>query len=155
MSILSDQDGEMLLVALEQARTGGSEGGIPIGAALYVTGGELLGAGRNRRVQDGDPTSHGETDAFRAAGRRPTYNDTTLITTLFPCRYCTGMILQFGIPRVIVGDCRTVDTDHLELLVEAGVEVIDAASEECFQMIQEWIPNNQDLFYEDGGRTRG
>src|SRR3954470_12244944 len=94
----------MLSVALEEAREGLSEGGIPIGAALFTVAGELLGRGHNRRVQDGDPSVHGETDAFRNAGRRRSYRDTVMVTTLAPCWYCSGLIRQFGFARVVVGE---------------------------------------------------
>src|SRR3954454_18457747 len=93
----------MLGAALDEARAGYAEGGVPVGAALFAADGTLLGRGRNRRVQDGDPSTHGETAAFRAAGRRPSYRDTTMTTTLSPCWYCSGLILQFGISRVVIG----------------------------------------------------
>ena len=97
-------DREMLEVALEEARAGLAEGGIPIGAALFSSSGELLGRGHNRRVQDGDPSLHGETAAFKAAGRQRSYRDTVMVTTLAPCWYCSGLVRQFGIPKVIVGE---------------------------------------------------
>ena len=98
---------QMLAVALEEARAGRAEGGIPIGAALFDTEGTLLGRGHNRRVQDDDPSVHGETDAFRNAGRRRSYRDTIMVTTLAPCWYCSGLIRQFGIGTVVVGESRT------------------------------------------------
>src|SRR6187397_2388704 len=97
----------MLAVALEEARTGRAEGGIPIGAALFTRDGQMLGRGHNRRVQDDDPSVHGETDAFRNAGRRRSYRDTVMVTTLAPCWYCSGLIRQFGIGTVVVGESRT------------------------------------------------
>src|SRR3954462_13105528 len=97
-------DAAMLSVALEEARAGLAEGGIPIGAALFTRSGELLGRGHNRRVQDDDPSSHGETDAFRAAGRRRSYRDSVMVTTLSPCWYCSGLIRQFGFGAVVIGE---------------------------------------------------
>src|SRR5437868_3323384 len=97
----------MLEVAVAEARAGMAEGGIPIGSALFDAAGELLGRGHNRRVQSGDPSAHAEVDAFRAAGRRPSYRDTVMVTTLAPCWYCSGLIRQFGIPAVVVGESRT------------------------------------------------
>src|SRR5208282_3380398 len=97
----------MLAVALAEARAGLAEGGIPIGAAIFDAAGKLVGAGHNRRVQQGDPSLHGETDAFRNAGRRRSYQDTVMVTTLAPCWYCSGLILQFRIGAVIVGESRT------------------------------------------------
>ncbi len=94
----------MLEVAIEQARIGLAEGGVPVGGAIFKLDGTLLGAGRNRLVQNGDPSMHGETDAFRAAGRQPRYTDLILVTTLTPCRYCSGLISQFRFKQVIVGD---------------------------------------------------
>jgi cytosine/creatinine deaminase len=98
------RDREMLEVALEEARSGLAEGGIPVGAALFSADGELLGRGRNRRVQEQDPSLHGETDAFRRSGRRRSYRDTGMVTTLAPCWYCSGLVRQFGIPKVVVGE---------------------------------------------------
>src|SRR5438067_13760582 len=97
----------MLQVAIAEARQGLAEGGIPIGAALFDKDGNLLGRGRNRRVQEGDPSIHGETDAFRKAGRQRSYSDTIMVTTLAPCWYCSGLVRQFGIGTVIVGESET------------------------------------------------
>src|SRR6266705_645431 len=97
----------MLDVAIEEARTGLKEGGIPIGAALFDNEGNLLGRGHNRRVQEGDPSIHGETDAFRKAGRQRSYRNTIMVTTLAPCWYCSGLVRQFGIGTVIVGESQT------------------------------------------------
>src|SRR5258708_606380 len=113
----------MLEVALEEARAGLREGGIPIGSALFDASGALLGRGHNQRVQRDDPSAHAEVDAFRAAGRRPGYRDTTMVTTLSPCWYCSGLIRQFAIPRVIVGEAETF-AGGADWLREAGVEVI-------------------------------
>ena len=112
----------MLDVAVEEARAGLAEGGIPIGAALVGPDGEILGRGHNRRVQDGDPTVHGETAAFRDAGRRRDYRSTTMVTTLSPCWYCSGLIRQFGIGAVLVGEARTFHGGH-DWLAEHGVRV--------------------------------
>src|SRR5690349_18026532 len=119
----------MLAVALEEAHAGRSEGGIPIGAALFTRSGELLGRGHNRRVQDDDPSVHGETDAFRRAGRRRSYRDTVMVTTLSPCWYCSGLIRQFGIGTVVIGESRTF-AGGADWLREAGVTVIDLDSAE-------------------------
>src|SRR3954452_16664602 len=118
----------MLAVALEEARLGRSEGGIPIGAALFTREGELLGRGHNRRVQDDDPSVHGETDAFRNAGRRRSYRDTVMVTTLSPWCYCRGLIRQFGIGGVVIGESRTFQ-GGAHWLREAGVEVVDLDSQ--------------------------
>ena len=114
--------GRLLAIAVEEAKAGLAEGGIPIGAALFGAGGELLGRGHNRRIQDGDPSMHGETDAFRAAGRQPSYRGTTMVTTLSPCWYCSGLVRQFGISRLVVGEARTFAGRH-EWLAEDGVDV--------------------------------
>src|SRR6478735_1602410 len=115
-------DAAMLAVALEEARLGYSEGGIPIGAALFTRSGGLLGRGHNRRVQHDDPSAHGETDAYRNAGRRRSYTDTVMVTTLSPCWYCSGLIRQFGIGAVLIGESHTFVGGH-EWLREHGVEV--------------------------------
>lgn len=141
----------LLAVALEEARLGLSEGGIPIGAALFDAEGRPLGRGHNRRVQEGDPSAHGETDAFRKAGRRRTYRDTTMATTLAPCWYCSGLIRQFGIGRVVVGESVNF-RGGLDWLREAGVEVFDLASPECVRMLSEWIAANRVVWDEDIGR---
>src|ERR1700760_4448524 len=114
----------MLSVAIDEAKKGLGEGGIPIGAALFTRDGDLLGRGHNRRVQEGDPSVHGETDAFRRAGRQRTYRDTIMVTTLAPCWYCTGLIYQFRIGLVIVGEARTF-RGGIDWLGERGVPVID------------------------------
>ena len=114
----------MLEVALAEARAGFEEGGIPIGSALFDASGRLLGRGHTRRVQHDDPSAHGEVDAFRAAGRRPSYADTTIVTTLAPCWYCSGLVRQFGIGTVVVGESRTFQ-GGIEWLHESGVRVIE------------------------------
>jgi cytosine deaminase len=140
----------MLAVALEEARRGRSEGGIPIGAALFTRAGELLGRGHNRRVQDDDPSVHGETDAFRNAGRRRSYGDTVMVTTLSPCWYCSGLIRQFGIGAVVIGESRTFHGGH-DWLREHGVEVIELDSEECFALLQGFIAEHPEIWNEDIG----
>jgi cytosine deaminase len=132
---------EMLAVALEEARAGLAEGGIPIGAALFGPDGSLWGRGHNRRVQDDDASVHGETDAFRDAGRRASYRDTTMVTTLAPCWYCSGLVRQFAIPRVIVGESRTFQ-GGVDWLRELGVEIIDLDSSACAEHPEIW---NEDI----------
>src|SRR5829696_209524 len=125
----------MLSVALEEARAGRAEGGVPIGAALFHADGTLLGRGRNRRVQDDDPSVHGETDAFRNAGRRRSYADTVMVTTLAPCWYCSGLVRQFGIGTVVVGESHTFQ-GGVDWLREAGVTVVDLDSGACHELLQ-------------------
>jgi cytosine/creatinine deaminase len=144
------QPDEMLAVALEQARAGLAEGGIPIGAALFDAEGTLLGSGRNRRVQDGDPSAHGETDAFRNAGRRRSYRDTTMVTTLAPCWYCSGLIRQFAIGRLIVGESRTFQ-GGIDWLRESGVDVVDLGSSECEALLAGFIAEHPEVWDEDIG----
>lgn len=140
----------MLEVAIEEARTGFAEGGIPIGAALFDKNGNLLGRGRNRRVQENDPSIHGETDAFRQAGRQKSYRDTIMVTTLAPCWYCSGLVRQFKIGAVIVGESRTFQ-GGIEWLKENGVKVIDLNSEECFKLLNEFIAAQPEIWNEDIG----
>jgi len=140
----------MLQVALEEARQGLAEGGIPIGAALFHRDGRLLGRGHNRRVQEGDPTAHAEVDAFRRAGRRPSYRDTVMSTTLAPCWYCSGLIRQFGIPVVVVGESRTF-AGGVDWLRANGVEVIDLNSAECAELLGGFIAEHPELWHEDIG----
>ncbi|MHC5264169.1 nucleoside deaminase [Streptomyces sp. UC4497] len=139
-----------LATAVEEARTGLAEGGIPIGGALYSADGELLGRGHNRRVQDADPSSHGETDAFRNAGRQRTYKGTTMVTTLSPCWYCSGLVRQFGISRVVVGEARTFHGGH-DWLAEHGVEIVLLDDPECVAMMEEFIAAKPQLWNEDIG----
>ncbi len=140
----------MLRVALEEARQGLAGGGIPIGAALVAGGGALLGRGHNRRVQHGDPSAHAEVDAFRNAGRRPSYRDTVMVTTLSPCWYCSGLVRQFGIGTVVVGESRTFQ-GGADWLREAGVTVIDLDSDECVRLLQEFIADRPEVWDEDIG----
>jgi len=140
----------LLAVALEEARTGLSEGGIPIGAALFGVDGTLLGRGHNRRVQDDDAATHAETDAFRKAGRQRTYAGTTMVTTLSPCWYCSGLVRQFGISRVVVGEARTFHGGH-DWLTQNGVEVVLLDDQDCVQMMRTFIDLRPDLWSEDIG----
>ena len=141
---------QMLAVALEEARQGPAEGGIPIGAALFASDGTLLGRGHNRRVQDGDPSMHGETAAFRNAGRRRTYRDTIMVTTLAPCWYCSGLVRQFGIGTVVVGEALTFQ-GGIDWLREHGVTVIDLDSEECIALLDGYIAAHPEVWNEDIG----
>jgi creatinine deaminase len=137
-------------VAVEEARQGLAEGGIPIGAALLGPSGEVLGRGHNRRVQDGDPSMHAETAAFRNAGRRRHYRDTTMVTTLSPCWYCSGLVRQFAIPRVIIGETRTFSGGH-DWLAEHGAEITIVDDERCVALMTKFIAEHPDLWYEDIG----
>jgi cytosine/creatinine deaminase len=140
----------LLDTAIEEAQRGLAEGGIPIGAALFDDAGKLLGRGHNRRVQDGDPSAHGETDAFRKAGRQKSYRDKIMVTTLAPCWYCSGLIRQFGIGTVVVGEAVNF-RGGIDWLQESGIKVIDLASKECVQMLGEFIAENPALWREDIG----
>ena len=141
---------EMLAVALDEARLGLSEGGIPIGAALFDGDGNLLGRGHNRRVQESDPSIHGETDAFRKAGRQRNYRNTVMVTTLAPCWYCSGLVRQFGIGTVIAGESVNF-RGGIDWLRENGVKVIDMNSPECIEMLGSYISQNPDIWNEDIG----
>ncbi len=140
----------MLNVALAEARQGLAEGGIPIGAALFDSQGNLLGSGHNRRVQEDDPSVHGETDAFRKAGRQRSYRDKIMVTTLAPCWYCSGLIRQFKIGTVVVGESVNFD-GGIEWLREHGVEVIDLNSAECIQLLAAFIAAQPTVWNEDIG----
>ena len=140
----------MLEVAIEEARKGLAEGGIPIGAALFDANGKLLGRGRNRRVQENDPSVHGETDAFRKAGRQKTYLDKIMVTTLAPCWYCSGLVRQFNIGTIVVGEAENFD-GGIEWLKENGVEVINLNSSECIKMLGDYISSNPEIWNEDIG----
>jgi len=140
----------MLEVALAEARRGYAEGGIPIGAALFDQDGRLLGAGRNRRVQEADASIHGETDAFRKAGRQRGYARTIMVTTLAPCWYCSGLVVQFKIGTVVVGESRTFQ-GGIDWLRERGVKVIDLQSAECEQLLGEFISAHPEIWHEDIG----
>jgi creatinine deaminase len=150
MPLSIDQARQLLPVALQEARTGFEEGGCPIGAALYSRDGRLLGQGRNRRVQLGDPSAHGETDAFRNAGRQRSYRETIMVTTLAPCWYCSGLIRQFGIPTVVIGESRTF-SGGVGWLAEHGVETVDLDSEECVALMSAFIEAQPEIWLEDIG----
>ncbi|WP_067477866.1 nucleoside deaminase [Nocardia amamiensis] len=141
---------ELLDVAYEEALHGLAEGGIPIGAALFDADGTLLGRGRNRRVQSGDPSLHAETDAFRAAGRRRDYRRTTMVTTLSPCWYCSGLIRQFGIGSLIVGESQTFSGGH-DWLADHGVAVTVLQDRRCVDLMTQFIAEHPALWYEDIG----
>jgi len=144
-------DRAFLGVAIEQARIGRDEGGVPIGAAL-VADGRVLGAGHNRRVQLGSAIRHGETDALEAAGRLPAsvYRHATMYTTLSPCDMCSGAILLYGIPRVVIGEHRTfVGAENL--LRSRGVEVVDLDDEACIELMRDFIAEHPDVWDEDIG----
>ena len=145
-----DQCRAMLQVALDEARQGLGEGGVPVGAALFSSDGTLLGRGHNRRVQEGDPSVHGETDAFRKAGRQRTYRDKIMVTTLAPCWYCSGLVRQFNIGTLIVGESVTF-RGGIDWLIENGVRVIDLRSQECIDLMQNFIAEKPDVWNEDIG----
>jgi cytosine deaminase len=145
-----EQYRRMLDVALEEARMGFAEGGIPIGAALFTRAGELVSRGRNRRVQQGDPSIHGETDAFRRAGRQRSYRDLVMVTTLAPCWYCSGLVRQFRIGAVVVGESRTF-AGGLEWLRANGVEVIDLDDRDCRELLEKFIAAHPEVWHEDIG----
>jgi cytosine deaminase len=141
----------LLAVALAEARKGLAEGGIPIGAAVFDAEGRLLGSGHNRRVQDGDPSTHAETDAFRKAGRQRSYRGLTMVTTLAPCWYCSGLVRQFGFGSLIVGESRTFQ-GGLEWLRSLGMQVFDLDSSECASLLGEYIRRNPEIWNEDIGK---
>ena len=140
----------MLSVAYDEAVTGLSEGGIPIGAALFTRDGELLGAGHNRRVQNDDASTHAETDAFRHAGRRRDYRDCVMVTTLSPCWYCSGLVRQFNIGAVVIGEVTNFHGGH-EWLEELGVEVVVLDDPACTDLLATFIAEHHDLWFEDIG----
>lgn len=141
----------MLAIAVEEARLGLAEGGIPIGAALFDSDGRLLGRGHNRRVQENDPSIHGETDAFRKAGRQRGYGETVMVTTLAPCWYCSGLVRQFGIGTVVVGESVNFQ-GGIDWLRECGVNVVDLNSQECIEMLRDYIAANPEVWNEDIGK---
>jgi cytosine/creatinine deaminase len=140
----------MLAVAVAEARKGLAEGGIPIGAAIFDESGKLIGAGHNRRVQNGDPSLHGETDAFRNAGRQRSYRKLIMVTTLAPCWYCSGLVRQFGFRTVVVGESRNF-AGGLDWLRSLGVRVIDLNSDECASLLAGYIQANPAVWNEDIG----
>jgi creatinine deaminase len=140
----------MLQIALAEARQGLAEGGIPIGAALFARDGKLLGRGHNRRVQENDPSVHGETDAFRKAGRHRSYRDKIMVTSLAPCWYCSGLVRQFNIGTLVVGESVNFH-GGIDWLRENGVTVIDLYNEECIQLLAAYIAANPAIWQEDIG----
>jgi len=137
-------------LAVEEAVLGRDEGGIPIGAALVGRDGSVLGRGHNRRIQDDDPSIHGETDAFRNAGRQRSYRGTTMVTTLSPCWYCSGLVRQFGISRVVIGEARTFVGGH-DWLAEHGVEIHVLDDGRCVDLMDAFIAANPSVWNEDIG----
>lgn len=140
----------MLAVALEEARTSLEEGGIPIGAAIFTRAGELVSRGHNRRVQQGDPSIHGETDAFRRAGRQRSYRDLVMVSTLAPCWYCSGLVRQFNFATLVVGESRNF-AGGLDWLRANGVDVIDLDSRECRELLEAYIATHSEIWNEDIG----
>lgn len=145
-------DDEMLKTAIEEAWLGLAEGGIPIGAALYRSDGTILGRGHNRRVQENDPSIHGETDAFRKAGRQQNYRDTIMVTTLAPCWYCSGLVRQFNIGKVIVGESVNF-RGGIDWLRENRIEVVDLDNADCKEMLARFIADHPELWNEDIGEV--
>ena len=141
---------ELLQVALDEARIGFAEGGIPIGAALFTGAGELVSRGHNRRVQEGDPSMHGETDAFRRAGRQRSYRNLIMVTTLAPCWYCSGLVRQFRIGTVVVGESRTFQ-GGIDWLRENGVNVIELDNADCRELLESYIAEHPEIWNEDIG----
>jgi len=141
---------QMLEIAIDEARIGLAEGGIPIGAALFDANGGLLGRGHNRRVQESDPSVHAETDAFRKAGRQRNYRDKIMVTTLAPCWYCSGLVRQFNIGTVVVGESVNF-RGGIDWLRENGVEVIDLNSPECIKLLGDFISSHPEVWNEDIG----
>jgi creatinine deaminase len=140
----------LLGVAIREARLGLAEGGIPIGAALFDRDGAILGAGRNRRVQENDPSVHGETDAFRKAGRQRNYRDKIMVTTLAPCWYCSGLVRQFRIGTLVVGESVNF-RGGIDWLREHGTRVIDLHSQECVELLAKYIAEHPAVWHEDIG----
>lgn len=140
----------MLDVAIAEARAGLKENGIPIGAALFNNQGECLGRGHNRRIQENDPSIHGETDAFRKAGRQKTYRDKIMVTTLAPCWYCSGLVRQFNIATVVVGESVNFP-GGLDWLRQCGVKVVDLNNQECIAMLRNFIEAHPEIWNEDIG----
>jgi len=140
----------MLAVALAEARKGLAEGGLPIGAAIFDRNGRLVGSGHNRRVQNGDPSMHGETDAFRNAGRQRSYRNLIMVTTLAPCWYCSGLVRQFGFGALVVGESRNF-AGGLDWLRSLGIRVIDLDSEECVSLMADYIRDHPEIWKEDIG----
>ena len=144
---MTDDDKRLLRIAYEEAKAGFDEGGCPIGSVL-ARGGQVVAQGRNQRVQGGDPIAHGEMDALRKAGRQKTYRDTVLYTTLSPCMMCSGTIVQFGIPRVVIGETTNFGGNEA-FLRERGVEVVIAEDPDCVALMKRFIDEKPELWAED------
>src|SRR5580700_5196223 len=140
----------MLEVAKAEAGKGLAEGGIPIGAAIFDASGQLMSAGHNRRVQNDDPSMHGETDAFRNAGRQRSYRNLIMVTTLAPCWYCSGLVRQFGFRTLVVGESRNFQ-GGMEWLRSLGVQVVDLDSSECATLLADYIRTHPAVWSEDIG----
>ena len=145
--MLSETDNKMLRIAYEEAKAGFDEGGCPIGSVLERAG-KVVAQGRNQRVQKGDPIAHGEMDALRKAGRQSTYRDTTLYTSLSPCMMCSGTIVQFGIPRVVIGEAVNFGGNE-DFLRTRGVEVIVDNAQDCIDLMDKFIKEKPELWAED------
>jgi creatinine deaminase len=145
--MMTDDDKRLLRIAYEEAKAGFDEGGCPIGSVL-TRGGQVVAQGRNQRVQGGDPIAHGEMDALRKAGRQKTYRDTVLYTSLSPCMMCSGTIVQFGIPRVVIGDTTNFGGNE-QFLRERGVEVVIAEDPDCVALMKRFIDEKPELWAED------
>ena len=146
----NSSDAPFLQAAIAEARIGLAEGGIPIGAAIFTRAGELVSRGHNRRVQQADPSIHGETDAFRRAGHQRSYRDLVMVTTLAPCWYCSGLVRQFRFSTVVVGESRSF-TGGVHWLRDNGVEVIDLDNRECRELLQGYIAEHPEIWNEDIG----
>jgi len=144
-------EAEMLAVAIEEAKKGLAEGGLPIGAAIFDGTGKLVGSGHNRRIQNDDPSLHGETDAFRNAGRQRSYRAMIMVSTLAPCWYCSGLIRQFGFRTVVVGESRNFQ-GGIDWLRSLGIRVVDLDSEQCVRMMSDYIRDHPDIWNEDIGQ---
>ncbi len=142
----------MMTIAIQEAKTGLAEGGVPVGAALFGSNGELLGRGHNRRVQENDPSIHGETDAFRKSGRQRTYRDKIMVTTLSPCWFCSGLIRQFGIGKVVIGESVNFKGGE-DWLRENGIEIVQMNNQECIDMMASYIKEHPEIWYEDIGQN--
>ncbi len=145
--MLTETDAKFLRLAYDEAKAGYDEGGCPIGSVL-ARGDALISQGRNQRVQKGDPIAHGEMDALRKAGRQKTYRDMTIYTSLSPCMMCTGTIIQFGIPRVVIGENTTFGGNE-DFLRSKGVEVIVADDPDCIALMTRFIEEKPELWNED------
>ncbi len=147
MPALSETDQRLLRLAVHEATTGFDEGGVPVGSVL-ADGDTVIATGRNRRVQNGDPIAHGEMDCLQRAGRQKSYRNMTLYTSLSPCMMCAGTIVQFGIPRVVVGEAENF-AGNVEFLQSRGVEVIVADDEDAIALMRRFIAEKPELWNED------